>query len=258
LDKADGILHGADIARVRPVDLHCELVFESDHQLGDIEAIRAKVLAEGGIGLDHLFGNPQLRLVYLIGTVYGFAQATISFLPALAMAAFGASGMTSAQSSFLLLPMVVAMAIGSPLVGRLLDKVGSRLIITAGLVSGTAAFLILGLLSSSMVGYIGGEVLLGIAIAALAGAPLRYIVLAETPSKDRTVAQGLTSIFITVGGVIGSALIGSRAASTASPLAGWSSAFLLVALPCLVALVVAFFLKGKISEREAAKRNQAG
>ena len=203
----------------------------------------------------HLFGNRQLTLVYIIGAVYGFLQSSISFLPALAMAAFEKTGMTSSQSSYLLLPMVLAMSVASPLVGRLLDKIGSQKIILAGVLISVAAFLLLGLAANSLPWYIAGEFLLGLGVAALAGAPLRYIVLAETPASDRGVAQGLSSIFISVGGVIGSALIGGGAASASDPYAGWSFAFLMIALPCALAAILALFLKGQSAERATAQRN---
>lgn len=204
-----------------------------------------------------LFTNPQLTLVYLIGGVYGLIQATLSFLPTLAMAAFSGQGMTSSQSSYMMLPMVLAMSIGSPVVGRILDRVGSRLVIVVGVVLSALGFLSLGLMSTSMAGYLVGEVLLGFGVAALAGAPLRYVVLAETPAKDRTIAQGLSSLFISVGGVLGTALIGGLAASGSTPLEGWSSAFLLVVFPSAVAIVLSLFLKNKHSERETAQRNHA-
>ena len=147
------------------------------------------------------------------------------------------------------------MSIGSPLVGRILDKTGSKPVILAGVLCATAGFLILGLHSSLMAGYLVGEILLGFGVAALAGAPLRYIVLAESPAKDRTVAQGLSSLFVSVGGVVGAALIGGMAASGTSALQGWSFAFLMVALPTSIAVLLALFLKGRHAERESAQRN---
>ncbi len=207
----------------------------------------------------HLFRNPQLTRVYLVSSIYGLAQASFSFIPLLAMAAFGASegksGLTAAQSSYLMMPMVLAMAVASPVVGRLLDRIGSRLIVLGGATVAALGFVAMGLGSDAMIGFIGGELLLGAGLAALAGAPLRYIVLAESPAADRTVAQGLTSLFTSMGSVIGSALIGGAAASMGGSWKAWADTFLLVSIPMSAAVAIALFLKPRKAELETSRRN---
>jgi MFS family permease len=207
----------------------------------------------------HLFQNRQLALVYLVSAIYGIAQSSFSFIPLLAMAAFGSTGgqpgLTAAQSSYLMMPMVLAMAVASPLVGRLLDKLGSKVIVLSGVTIATAGFVAMGLCSNVMPGFIGGELLLGFGLAALAGAPLRYIVLSETPAPDRTIAQGLTSLFTSMGSVLGSALMGAAAASMGGTWRAWASTFLLVAGPTAVAIIVAGFLKSRHAEQETSLRN---
>jgi len=206
----------------------------------------------------HLFKNRQLALVYLVTFIYGIAQSSFSFIPLLAMAAFGGPmGLTAAQSSFLMMPMVLAMAVASPLVGRLLDKLGSKVIVLSGVTIASLGFLVMGLCSSTMPGFIGGELLLGFGLAALAGAPLRYIVLSESPASDRTIAQGLTSLFTSMGSVLGAALIGAAAASMGGTWQAWASTFLLVAVPTAVAILVAAFLKPRQAERETSMRNHS-
>jgi MFS family permease len=203
----------------------------------------------------HLFKNRQLTLVYLVSAIYGVAQSSFSFIPLLAMAAFGSTGLTAAQSSYLMMPMVLAMAVASPLVGRLLDKAGSKVIVLGGVTIASLGFLAMGLCSNVMPGFIGGELLLGFGLAALAGAPLRYIVLSESPAADRTVAQGLTSLFTSMGSVVGSAVIGGAAASMGGTWQAWASSFLVVAVPTVVAIGIALFLKPRQAELEASRRN---
>ncbi len=202
-----------------------------------------------------LFRNGQLKLVYILGFIYGLVQASVSFLPALAMATFSESGLTAARSSYLLLPMVFFMAFASPLVGKLVDKVGSKWLLMFGVSSASFGFFLLGFHSTTMAWYIVGEIFVGLGIACLSGSPLRYVVLAESPAKDRTIAQGLSTLFIAVGSVLGSALIGGVAASFDSPQAGWSFAFLVLSIPTALAILLVLMMKNKTQEQEALLRN---
>ncbi|MDX1474383.1 MAG: MFS transporter [Reinekea sp.] len=203
-----------------------------------------------------LFRNGQLKLVYILGFIYGLVQASVSFLPALAMATFSDSGLTAARSSYLLLPMVFFMAFASPMVGKLVDKVGSKWLLMFGVSIASVGFFILGFHATTLAWYIVGEIFVGLGIACLSGSPLRYVVLAESPAKDRTIAQGLSTLFISVGSVLGSALIGGVAASFENPQAGWSFAFLVLAVPTALAIGLVLMMKNKEQEQAALLRNR--
>ena len=65
----------------------------------------------------------------------------------------------------------------------------------------------------------------------------------------RAVAQGVITLFISIGQLIGAALIGAVAASTGSGAAGYRQAFLVVAAIAGVLSVLAFGLKSRRAEQ---------
>ncbi len=167
------------------------------------------------------------------------------FLPALAVAAFA---VTSSSASFMLLPLVVALFIGSPVAGRLLDKIGSRSVIIGGTSLLAIGMLTLGLLGSGQIGYYVGGILVGFGLAALLGAPIRYIMINEAPAADRTAAQGVATIFTSVGQLMGAALVGAIAASVGGGVAGYSIAYLAIGLVAVLLALLALGLKNRTEE----------
>jgi MFS family permease len=145
-----------------------------------------------------LFNSMQVRLVGFIAFGLGLFQSTIVFLPKLAVDLFGVE---PPKASFMLLPVVVATAVGSPLGGRLLDKVGSKVIIISGLVIASVALFLLGLLTKNLLLYYAAEACLGFGLAMRAS--LSYIMLNEVPVMERASTQGILLIFISIGQLAG-------------------------------------------------------
>ena len=96
-----------------------------------------------------------------------------------------------------------------------------------------------------------GSVLIGAGLAGILGPALSYILLHEARIQERTVSQGLITLFISVGQLIGGAAIGAVAASTVSGSEGYGTAFLSIAVVASAILLAAFGLKGRRAEREA-------
>jgi MFS family permease len=157
------------------------------------------------------------------------------------------------QASFLLMPVVVAMSIGSPLVGRFLDRFGSRTVILFGTAIMTAGLVLLSQFATSLVLYIISGILIGAGLSALLGAPLRYIMLNEVRASQRSTAQGILTLFTSVGQLIGSATVGAVAASGGGTVNGYSLAYLAIAFLGILLWVIAFFLKNREQEQESAK-----
>jgi EmrB/QacA subfamily drug resistance transporter len=134
-----------------------------------------------------LFGKRQLNLTHFLAFGAGFAEASLVFIPALAIAGFSVS---SSTSSFLLLPLVFAMAISSPLFGRMLDKMGAKPVILFGTAALASGMILLGLYQSNWVIFYLATVLIGFGLAGLLGAPIRYILLGEVDAAHRSSAQG--------------------------------------------------------------------
>ena len=195
-----------------------------------------------------LLGSRQVVLTTIFAAGAGLGEAGMVFLPALAVAALG---MSTQSSSFMLLPVVLALAIGSPLAGRMLDRVGSRAVVIAGLLCLVVGTGVYWLLAASLAWFIVAGAFVGFGLAALLGAPLRYILLNEAPASDRTAAQGLLTVFTSIGQLISGALVGAIAASQGGGAVGYQAAFLAIGAVAAVMTVLAFNLKSKDEERSS-------
>jgi MFS family permease len=192
-----------------------------------------------------LFNSRQIRIVGFIALITGLFQSAFVFIPNLAVLSFGVKPSTA---SFMLLPFVIATAIGSPIFGRLLDKTGSRLVILIGLIlSGVGLFLI-SLSGDSKTIFYGSGVLIGLGLSVLAGSGLRYIMLNEVGVHDRAITQGVLTIFISIGQIVGSAAITMVAAQELLPAAGYRKALYLMAFLMAVTFILALRLKSKAQE----------
>lgn len=193
-----------------------------------------------------LFGNRQIRIVTLLALVVGIAESAVVFVPALLVEAFG---VTESKASYMLLPIVLAMALGAPLAGWALDRVGSRAVVLAG-----CALLGLGMVSVSAVGgsvarfYFAGAIV-GLGLSMLLGAPLRYIVLGEAAASERAAAQGALSLTTNVGLLLGATLVGALAASRGGGLVGYSFAFQIIGGLAWVSFLASIGLKGRSAEK---------
>jgi EmrB/QacA subfamily drug resistance transporter len=192
-----------------------------------------------------LFGRRQLRLAYVLSSGAGIGEASLVFMPSLAVAALKVS---EGQASFLLMPVVLAMAFGSPTVGRLLDRLGSKTVILTGTVVMTGGMFLLSQFPGSMAMFIVSGVLIGLGLSALLGAPTRYISLNEVAASERSIAQGVLTIFASVGQLVGSALVGAVANSQGGGVPGYSGAFLMIAVVSVLMIGTSAGLKSRASE----------
>ena len=202
--------------------------------------------AENPVFPVRLLASRQLAVAFAITAGAGLGEASTVFLPLLAVLSLGVS---SATGSYLLLPLVAAMAVGSPLAGRLLDRFGSRVIIVGGLVIMSAGMLGLSRAGAILALFIVFSALIGLGLSALLGAPIRYITLNETVEADRSAAQGMVTTFTAIGQILAAALIGSVAASFGTSTQGYDLAFLGIGMVGLVLVVVSLLLKSRAVER---------
>ncbi len=199
-----------------------------------------------------LFRSRQMTLAYLLSAGAGLGESGLVFLPALAVGALAHSGVTQSSASYLLMPVVLAMGIGSPLAGRLLDRVGSRKVIVAGTLILSGGLFLLGWFAGSLALFIVAGVLIGAGLSALLGAPIRYIMLNEAAVQDRSVAQGVVTLATSIGQLIAGALVGGVAASGGGGVSGYSHAFLFIGVISLLLVVAGLGLKDRQAEMAAA------
>jgi predicted MFS family arabinose efflux permease len=198
------------------------------------------------------FENRQLVVVLIIASGAGIFQASFVYIPGLAVSVFGVA---PSKASFMLIPSVMAVAIGAPLWGRLLDKIGSRIVIASGLTLTCAGlFLISRILNNEVSFYIAGA-LFGLGLSALVGSSLRYVALNEVSAEERATSQGMMTIFISTGQIVGSVLIGVIAAIRGET-EGFKSAFFFISAISFILIAVSILLKSRKNElAKAVKAN---
>jgi MFS family permease len=196
-----------------------------------------------------LFTSRQVQIASALAAGAGLTEAAFIFFPDLAVAAFGVA---DATASFMLLPLVIAVAIASPVAGRVLDRVGSRPIVLTGALLLAAGFAVMGAVPADRVAFYGGSIAIGFGLACLLGSSLSYILLRESSAAERTVAQGVIALFLGIGQLLGGAIIGAVAESGPSGVAGYAQAFLLIAGIAGGLALLATRLKGRAAEQEAA------
>ncbi|PKM84443.1 MAG: MFS transporter [Firmicutes bacterium HGW-Firmicutes-11] len=189
-----------------------------------------------------LFGSRQLKISHTLAFGAGFCEVSLVYLPMLAVASFSIS---PSGSSFMLIPSVLALSVGAPTFGRLLDKIGSKKVINFGTACLTVGMLLLAAFVSNWTMFFISTVIVGFGLSALLGAPIRYILLNETNEQHRGSAQGLMTIFTSTGQLISAAVIGAIIGSATNPVAGFSTAYLIIGVFSLALVLVSTRLKPK-------------
>jgi predicted MFS family arabinose efflux permease len=194
-----------------------------------------------------LFFRKQIRIVGIIAVATGILQASFVFVPNYAVGLFGVS---ASAASFMLVPLVIATAIGSPVFGRMIDSAGSKKVIMIGLILAITGFYLLHTVMISKVLFYASGALIGFGLSVLAGSSLRYIMLNEAGKNDRAVTQGMLTIFISLGQLTGSAIIGVIIAK-ADGVSGYKHAFLYESVLLFAVLGLSFMLKNREVEKSS-------
>jgi MFS family permease len=193
-----------------------------------------------------LYRLPQLRVVAVIALAAGAVEASMVFLPDIAVRNFGVA---ASAASLAMVPLVLTLAVGAPVAGWLLDHIGPRAVVQLGLSLTAAGLLLFALLPLDWGNFYLSGVLVGCGMSALLGAPLRYIVLQEAGEGSRGAGQGLLTLCVSVGQLVGAAVIGGIVGSAADVLPGYRQSLLTVAAACGIALVLSVALRGRVVAR---------
>ena len=193
----------------------------------------------------HLFSSRQVVIACAVSVGAGMSEAIFVVLPSFAVASFGVSDRTA---SMMLMPLVLALAVGSPLTGRLLDRVGSRWIVVGGTFFVMMGLFLLGVENLSTGLYAAAIACIGFGLAALLGSALSYILLNEALETERTVAQGIVRLFKAFGRLMGGALLGAMVASAVVDIDGYGAAFWVIASFLVVLHLASYALQSKENE----------
>jgi len=197
-----------------------------------------------------LFESAQITKSCAIACGVSAVQSGVIFLPVLLVHALGVS---PANSALLLLPGVIGATVAAPIVGRLINRVGTRIIIVCGQLLVLTGLSVYAFTHLNYVSFLFASIVGGIGSAGLVGAPLRYIVLAEAGSEDRASGQGLLSVSSSAGRLFGASVVGAMAASLGGGETGYRAAFAgLVVLGVLILLTATTLNSRTIEQADAA------
>jgi MFS family permease len=189
-----------------------------------------------------LLGSGQMRILCLLGLATGLAEASMVFLPTLAVDALDVA---PSRASFMLLPLVVALIAGSVVSGRLLDRIGYRPVIQVGMCLTILGLLLFGGLTLTAGNFYIAGVTIGFGLASLLGAPLRFAALEEGGEAHRGSSQGLLTVCLSTGRLFGASLTGGIAAGAAAAVVGYRRAMLVIGIGAIVSLIASLKLRGR-------------
>jgi MFS family permease len=91
--------------------------------------VRIEKKAEDPVIEVNLLKSREVKIASSISIGTGLNQTAIVFLPAFAVTILA---LTTSQASLMVIPLVITLGVSAPLIGRLLDKFGSKRIIFFG------------------------------------------------------------------------------------------------------------------------------
>lgn len=193
-----------------------------------------------------LFASSQIVRTCVLAAGGGALQTAGAFYPALAVAALG---ITTSEASWLLLPGVAAATIGAPVAGKLINRIGTRNVILTCMVLVTISVLLYSQTTLTTAMFITANVIGGAGMSGILGAPLRYIMLDEARPSERGATQGLLSVFMSAGRLVGAAFVGAVAASSGGGVTGYQAAFSGMVILAVALVFVALALRSRRAEQ---------
>ncbi|WP_458453234.1 MFS transporter [Methanobrevibacter sp.] len=208
--------------------------------------------AEESIVAIHLLKNRDITIAGIETLSYGLIYSSAIFIPSLVILSMG---LNDQYASLMLIPILGANAVAAPILGKILDSVGSRKIMAAGTIILTIGLIAIAIYPNDMILFIVAGCLVGVGLVTIIGAPLRYIVLSETKPYERGAGQAIVNMLSSAGQLIGGALIGGIIASF-SGIIGYKISLLLAAVVAFIAFLFTLRLKNRDEQIKTMKLNQ--
>ncbi|MGD8322950.1 MAG: MFS transporter [Gammaproteobacteria bacterium] len=185
-----------------------------------------------------MFASVQMRRIAAVALVAGFVESAMVFLPVVAVSGLQ---VTDAQAAWMMLPLVVALTLVAPLAGIAVDRWNAPGVIRIGLVTLTSGLLVFAIAPFGLSSFYAAGCLVGAGLAALLGSPLRHAALAAAGPEHRGVGQGLMSLALHSGQIVGAAAIGAFIAAQPAGQTGFRTAMFWLA--CIAAVAVAIRIR---------------
>nr|WP_209582270.1 MFS transporter [Methanobacterium aggregans] len=202
-----------------------------------------------------LLSKMEVKLATGIAVGTGFCQSAIVFLPAFAVIALSFS---TSQASLMVLPLIIALGVAAPIVGRLLDSYGYKAVMVVGSILIVVGLLMFALFAGNFYLFIVSGIITGVGLSTVLGSPLRYIMLAESPASQRAAGQAIINLNASAGQLVGGAFVGGVIASQAGTFAGYSSAYILIAVVAIGMFFIALGLKNRAAQIATLKKAETG
>lgn len=207
--------------------------------------------AEESIVAIHLLKNKEITIACIETLAYGLIYSSVIFIPSLVIISMG---LNDQMASLMLIPILGANAVAAPVIGRILDTVGSRMIMASGTIILAVGLIVIALYPDNFILFIAAGCLAGVGMVTIIGAPLRYIVLSETRSNERGAGQAIVNMLSSVGQLIGGALIGGVIASF-SGIFGYKISLILASVVSVIAFIFTLKLKSRDEQIQTMKEN---
>lgn len=183
-------------------------------------------------------------LITSVVTLVGYlAMAGTYYFSTFASMAFSLS---YSMAAYMILPLTIASLITTPVVGKLLDKIGAKPIMVVGGAITAVGMLLLSYATNLYLFSIS-LVLIGIGNASIVGNALYYIFLDETGKSERASGQALLNILLNTGSLLGGAILASALDFTASGAASFRNVYLYLAVVYIILTILSLGLRSKLS-----------
>lgn len=158
-----------------------------------------KRLEDPIIKIDY-FKDRNIVLALFISFITGVGMISMIFIPAFSETLLQLS---EGKGGYVMTILAVASGVSAGLGGVLLDKWGAKKVVLLGFLLSLTGSLTLAFIASDWTTLTIGLIISGFGVGFTMGAPLNYIILELTPSKESSVALSLVSLFRSIGMSIG-------------------------------------------------------
>jgi len=199
-----------------------------------------------------LYQSLEVKIATSIAIGTGLCQIAIVFMPALAVISLSLS---TSEASLMVIPLVLALGASAPIIGRLLDKFGTKIVMFAGTFILVTGLFSLSFFASNFYLFIVSGAVTGLGLGTVLGSPLRYIMLTESPPEKRASGQALINFNSSTGQLVGGALVGAVIGSQVNKMIGYQTAYIIIAFIAIVMMLLTLGLKNRAEQLETMKNN---
>lgn len=153
------------------------------------------------------FTNKNILITLIISFVSGFVLMGTIFVPQFAE---NALKIASGSGGYIIIILGLSAGIGAPISGKLIDKFGTKIVLSFGFIVSILGALFLVFVATafpSIYTVVSGLVLVGIGMGFTIGTPLNYMMLANTDEKEANSALATLSLVRSIGTAIAPAIM---------------------------------------------------